>query len=82
MHAADVKKSARLRRFVSALNLAGQKGLTTRDLIQQTGDCAISAIAAEVRENGYVIDCQRESRTTWRYRLVEQGQQDMFGKAV
>ena len=78
MHAASVQNSERLRRFIEALRRAGMNGLTTRDLIQKTGDCAISAIAAECRENGYVVDCTRESRTTWRYRLIEKAQGELW----
>lgn len=77
IHAARPERSLRLKRFVEALRRAGSRGATTRELIGETGFCAINTIASELRKRGYVIPCKLEGRTTdgalvYRYRLVEE----------
>lgn len=67
MHSAKIEKSNRLQRVLKVL--WDGKEHTTRDLIKNSGMCAINSIVAEIRANGYSIDCQRRGNR-WYYTLV------------
>ncbi len=63
MNAARLEKSDRLRRVLRALK--SNCHLTTRDLIEKTGCCAINSCVAELRANGYGITCRRRGNVWW-----------------
>lgn len=66
MHAARLDRSQRLRRVLDAL--ADGYPHSTLDLVHGAGVCAVNSIVAELRENGYAIDCQRVG-DVWYYTL-------------
>lgn len=73
LHAAKMS-SPRLQRALQALQ-EFPEGLTTLDMIQKTGLCAINSIVSELRKNGFTIYCRHEGKTqdgasVYRYRLV------------
>jgi phosphatidylserine/phosphatidylglycerophosphate/cardiolipin synthase-like enzyme len=73
-HAARVDSSQRLRTLLSALLKAGDRGLTTRELIDSTGSCAPHSDVAELRSNGYTVVCSfaglsGEGRRVHRYTI-------------
>ncbi len=63
MNAARIEKSDRLRRVLRALK--SRKQLSTRDIIEKTGCCAINSAVAELRQNGHAITCQRRGDVWW-----------------
>lgn len=67
MHYARITASPRLQR-VAAL-LADGRTYTTLDIVQGAGVCAVNSAIAELRWNGYSIDCKREG-DVWTYRLL------------
>lgn len=67
MHYARIDQSPRLQR-VAAL-LADGCARTTLDIVQCAGVCAVNSIVAELRANGWPIDCRRRGDTWW-YQLV------------
>lgn len=60
MNAARVENSARLRAFLDCLRDGSRK--STRQIIRETGLCAINSCAAECRENGLDVQCEQEGR--------------------
>ena len=66
MHAASIEKSERLGRVLDLLSKGGE--FTTLDIIRQVNVCAVNSIVAELRQNGFDIDCQRRG-DKWFYRL-------------
>lgn len=66
MKAANIEKSARLGRVLDLLSQGGE--FTTLDIIKQAGVCAVNSIVAELRCNGFEINCQRRG-DKWFYRL-------------
>lgn len=56
MHFANAAKSKRIQKFLAALK--GGKVKTTRQLIEETGLCAINSIAAECNAQGINIVCE------------------------
>ena len=66
MNSAKLSKSPRLQAVFNVL-LDGAEH-TTRDLVRKSGRLAINSIAAELRENGIGIDCQRRGNR-WYYKL-------------
>jgi hypothetical protein len=56
MHAATMR-SKRLQRFV--IFLSGRREATTRQIVRGAHVCAVNAIAAEARANGYKVTCTR-----------------------
>jgi hypothetical protein len=66
MHAASIDKSERLGRVLKLLSQGGE--FTTLDIIQLANVCAVNSIVAELRQNGFDIDCQRRGKN-WFYRL-------------
>ena len=55
MHAAKLARSPRLQSVRDAL--ADGKWHSTRDIIRETGVCAVNSCVAELRANGVRIDC-------------------------
>ena len=66
MNNARLSKSLRLQRVFNVL-LDGQEH-TTRDLIRKAHVCAVNSIAAELRANGIIINCERRA-DKWYYQL-------------
>ena len=58
MHAASIEKSERLGRVLDLLSKGGE--FSTLDIIKQANVCAVNSIVAELRQNGFDIDCQRK----------------------
>ena len=67
MHAARLDKSERLQRVAKLLKRGGWH--STMDIIQRAQVCAVNSIVAELRANGWQIECQRTG-DVWRYRRV------------
>lgn len=87
MHAARIEKSKRLQRVLELLRSRGRKGATTRDIIDVAHVCAVNSIIAELRANGFVIDCSFVQRlptgaAIYRYTLIEAHpwQGELFGR--
>jgi len=68
MNSANIDKSPRLQRVLAVL----WDGLphTTLDIIQQANVCAVNSIIAELRDNGFSIDCKREG-DKWFYQCIK-----------
>jgi hypothetical protein len=66
MHAASIEKSERLGRVLDLLSQGGE--FSTLDIIRQANVCAVNSIVAELRQNGFDIDCKRRG-DKWLYRL-------------
>lgn len=74
IHAADLKKSARLQRVLAFLRDRGQAGATTMDIIRSCSVVAVNSVVSELRVNGYNITATRErddgDTRVYRYRMV------------
>ena len=59
-------------------------GLTTREIIQKTGYCAINSIVSELRENGVQIECKRIDTGIYQYRMCIEsvGLEPRLGKSI
>ena len=68
MHAARLDRSDRLRRVLDVLK--DRKPHSTRTIAGEANVCAVNSIVAELRANGYKIECYRVGRL-WYYRLEE-----------
>lgn len=75
MHAARIETSERLQAVLGLLSRGGR--YSTRDIIDETGYCAVNSIVSELRANGYAIDCTPETgivkgrrQSVYYYRLV------------
>jgi hypothetical protein len=66
MNAASIEKSERLGRVLDLLSQGGD--FSTLDIIKQANVCAVNSIVAELRQNGFDINCQRRG-DKWFYRL-------------
>lgn len=66
MNYARLESSPRLQRLAEVL--ADQREHSTLDLAMRAGICAVNSAIAELRANGYDIDCRRQG-DTWLYRL-------------
>lgn len=66
MHAASIEKSERLGRVLDLLSQGGD--FSTLDIIKQANVCAVNSIVAELRQNGFDINCQRRG-DKWFYKL-------------
>ncbi len=69
MHAARLEKSPRLQRVLEVLS-DGQAH-TTYEIVQQAQVCAVNSIVAELRQNGYSIDCRRRADRFY-YQLMKE----------
>lgn len=58
-HAADPKRSDRLRKVLDFLISRGHEGATTREIVKSCDVCAVNAIVHELRHNGYLISCKQ-----------------------
>ena len=79
MHAAKIEDSPRLQKVLNYLRYHGVR--TTLEIIQGCGVCAVNSIIAELRANGFTIDCQvvKGQRGVYQYRLIEGEQPGLFG---
>lgn len=73
IHAASLE-SPRLKRFLEFMRRAGDRGATTREILEATGLCTVPA--NELRKNGVGIVCRFQHVTdtgckVWRYWLAE-----------
>lgn len=66
MNYAHLSKSPRLQRVLKLLK--GRKAYSTMQIIKKANVCAVSAIASELRAQGYLISCQRTGNK-WMYWL-------------
>lgn len=66
MNYARIENSPRLKRLAEVL--ADGREHSTLDLAMRAGICAVNSAVAELRENGYDIDCRRQG-DLWLYRL-------------
>ncbi len=59
-------------------------GLTTREIIRETGYCAINSIVSELRQNGVHINCERVDKGIYRYRMCidSVGLDPRIGRAI
>ncbi len=57
MHAANPKRSVRLKKVLRFLRLRGGAGATTMDIIMKCRVCAVNAIVSELRQARYIIPC-------------------------
>ena len=81
MHSAAVERSPRLQRVLKLLR--DGREYSTRQIVQDADVCAVNAIVAELRDNGYPVECRqvvRHGRRIWLYRLPG-AQLDLFGKS-
>ena len=69
MHAASIKKSKRLQSVLEVLTAL--KEASTLQLVQIAGVCAVNSCVAELREAGYLINCQRRAGAFY-YSLIGQ----------
>ncbi len=67
MNSANLEKSERLQRTLAVLK--DGKPHSTMDIIAQAQVCAVNSIAAELRENGYPVLCERRG-SAWYYQLA------------
>jgi D-serine dehydratase len=68
MRAAKLDRSARLQRTRDYLAATYPRWASTRDIITGAHIVAVSAAAAELRQNNVPVDCKREGDVWW-YRL-------------
>lgn len=69
MHAASIEKSERLGRVLDLLSQGAE--FSTLDIIKNANVCAVNSIVAELRCNGFDINCQRRG-DKWFYRLEQE----------
>ena len=74
MNAAQLARSDRLRRVDELLSDGVPR--TTREIIEQAHVVAVSAIAAELRQQGRNIVCRRKGDRWWYQIQVENSRQD------
>lgn len=67
MNSARIEKSKRLQSVDKALSKGVE--MSTKELIQATGMCAINSIISELRDNGKDIRCQRRGGA-WYYLMI------------
>ena len=70
IHAAR-RLTPRLDRVLRFLRGRGDLGATTREIIVEAQVCAVNSIAAELKTLGYQINCKRETKSRFRYKLIE-----------
>lgn len=80
MHAARIDDSPRLQKVRDFLRRQ-TSGATTFEIITACHVCAVNSIIAELRANGFTVDCQavKGQRGVYRYRLIEGDQMALFG---
>jgi hypothetical protein len=82
MHAAKIDDSPRLQKVRDFLR-RNKGGATTREISRGCDVYAVNSIIAELRVNGYTVDCNpvKGQRGVYRYILHEAGQMPLFGRA-
>lgn len=72
MHHARIEHSERLQRALAFLRDGAWH--TTREIVHGAEVMAVNSVVAEIRENGYIVECESVPgiRGRYRYRLVEQ----------
>jgi hypothetical protein len=68
IHAATVEGSERLQKVLDLLRQYKER--TTLQIIMGAGVCAVNSIIAELRENGYLINCRCVARGCFAYSLI------------
>lgn len=75
MHAARLETSSRLRRVFDLL--ADGREHSTQDIVRGAEVCAVNSIIAELRANGFVIECRQVVEPlfgrVWLYRMSAGG---------
>lgn len=79
MHAAKIDDSPRLQKVLKHLRRVGSA--TTMEISRACNVCAVNSIIAELRANGFTVDCNpvRGQRGVYLYTLDEQPQLSLFG---
>ena len=70
IHAAT-KVTPRLQRVLKLLRDRGDRGATTREIIEMALVCAVNTCIAELRELGFPVQCTMEGRGRFRYKLAK-----------
>ncbi|MDA8412993.1 MAG: hypothetical protein M0023_04305 [Desulfobacteraceae bacterium] len=80
MHAANIDDSPRLQKVRDFLRRNG--GATTREISKACDVYAINSIVAELRANGFTVNCNpvKGQRGVYRYELIEENQMQLFGR--
>ncbi|MGR3435241.1 MAG: helix-turn-helix domain-containing protein [Shimia sp.] len=81
MRHAKLATSARLQKVLAALRAAGGE-VSTEEIIQRTGICAVNSAIAELRENGAKISCRQSNdpahgSRVWFYTLEKEPPHDI-----
>jgi len=78
MHAAKIEDSPRLQKVRDFLRRQGSA--TTREISQACDVYAVNSIIAELRANGFTVNCQavKGQRGVYRYTLNEAPQMPLF----
>jgi len=78
MHAANIEDSPRLQKVRDFLRRKG--AATTLEIIQGCQVCAVNSIIAELRANGFTVECNavKGQRGVYSYSLIEDEQLSMF----
>jgi hypothetical protein len=83
MHAGNIDSSPRLQKVRDFLRRQ-RNGATTREISNACDVYAVNSIVAELRANGFTVDCSpvKGQRGVYRYTLQEADQLSLFGKAA
>lgn len=76
IHYARLEHSERLKRLFNLLS--DGRARTTLEIIQQAQICAVSTAIAELRRNGFEIECEPVRKGIYQYRLIPKGQLSLF----
>ena len=66
--AAKLSNSPRLQRLQKLLS--DGREYSTLDIIHEANICAVNSAVAELRENGFSIECRKMSRNQYLYRMI------------
>ncbi len=79
MHAANLDDSPRLKKVLNYLRYYGVR--TTMEIATGCHVCAVNSIIAELRENGFTVNCTavKGQRGVYQYQLIEGEQPALFG---
>jgi len=78
MHAARLEDSPRLQRVLAFLRRHGPA--TTIEIVKGCDVCAVNSIIAEIRANGFTVECHavKGQRGVYRYELIEAAQMSLW----
>lgn len=76
IHYAQLENSPRLKRLLKLMK--DGRARTTLEIIQQAQVCAVSTAIAELRLNGFEIECESVRKGIYQYRLIPKGQLSLF----